>query len=74
MKLPVKTKIGIIVFFFSFVLHADEKSEKEIPSLEFLEFLGSFATENGKWVDPVEVQEMLQATDSNDKPKEKTDD
>jgi hypothetical protein len=30
----------------------------EIPSLEFLEFLGEWETEDGKWIDPEELDQM----------------
>ncbi len=28
------------------------------PSLEFLEFLGEFETEEGEWIDPEELEQM----------------
>jgi hypothetical protein len=34
-----------------------EKGE-EIPSLEFLEFLGEWETEDGRWIDPEELEQM----------------
>lgn len=37
----------------------DETDNPESLSLEFLEFLASFSTEDGKWVDPMEVNEMM---------------
>ena len=30
----------------------------EIPSLEFLEFLGEWETEDGRWIDPEEIDKM----------------
>ena len=74
MTLTANIKSGLVIFFFSFALFADDENEKEIPSLEFLEFLGSFATDNGEWVDPMEIQEMLENTNLNEPQKEKADD
>jgi len=44
----------------------DTSEELEVPSLEFLEFLGSFETDEGEWIDPEslmseEFTELLQA-------------
>lgn len=33
--------------------------EEEPPSLEFLEFLGEFETEDGSWTGPVELEELI---------------
>ena len=38
---------------------AREKSEDtEMPSLEFLEFLGDWETEDGEWIDPEELEQI----------------
>ena len=38
---------------------AREKSEEsEMPSLEFLEFLGDWETEDGEWIDPEELEQI----------------
>ena len=31
---------------------------QEIPTLEFLEFLGEWETEDGRWIDPEELEQM----------------
>lgn len=41
-------------------------SSAELPDLEFLEFLGSWETDSGEWVDPTlfleeEMQELLES-------------
>ena len=33
--------------------------EEDSPSLEFLEFLGEFETEDGSWTGPVELEELI---------------
>ena len=33
--------------------------EEETPSLEFLEFLGEFETEDGTWTGPAELEELI---------------
>ena len=35
-----------------------EEKSGEIPSLEFLEFLGEWETEDGRWIDPEELDQM----------------
>ena len=35
-----------------------EEKSGEIPSLEFLEFLGEWETEDGRWIDPEEIDQM----------------
>jgi hypothetical protein len=35
-----------------------EEKGREIPSLEFLEFLGEWETEDGRWIDPEELDKM----------------
>lgn len=34
------------------------KKEQEVPTLEFLEFLGEWETEDGRWVDPEALEQM----------------
>jgi|APSaa5957512535_1039671.scaffolds.fasta_scaffold216876_2 hypothetical protein len=35
-----------------FAAEEESESELDIPNLEFLEFLGSFETDDGEWIDP----------------------
>ncbi len=35
-----------------------QEAGPEIPSLEFLEFLGEWETEDGRWIDPEEIDKM----------------
>lgn len=35
-----------------FAAEEEAETEAEFPSLEFLEFLGSFETDAGEWIDP----------------------
>ena len=38
-------------------LYAEEHKNKEtMPSIEFLEFLGEWETEEGEWIDPIEYE------------------
>lgn len=41
--------------FYSLSLVA---AEEEAPSLDLLEFLGSFALQQGEWIDPMQLEEM----------------
>lgn len=39
------------------LLFAEEQTSTEtMPSMEFLEFLGEWETEDGEWIDPVELE------------------
>ncbi|MDH3327478.1 MAG: hypothetical protein OEM38_12285 [Gammaproteobacteria bacterium] len=53
----------VLGLIFSINISAEEKIEQ--PDLALLEFLGSFETPDGKWVDPMEIEEMLDQTDKN---------
>ncbi len=58
----------------SLTLHADEEqTESDLPSLEFLEFLGQFETEDGQWADPITMNEMLDLTHISSNEKESDD-
>ncbi len=38
-------------------LFAEEQSaEEDIQTMEFLEFLGEWETEEGEWIDPIELE------------------
>ncbi len=38
-------------------LFAEEQTDNEvIPSVDFLEFLGEWETEEGEWIDPAELE------------------
>ncbi|GJL77368.1 MAG: hypothetical protein NPINA01_03570 [Nitrospinaceae bacterium] len=39
-------------------IESQRKKAQEIPSLEFLEFLGEWETEDGRWIDPEELEKM----------------
>lgn len=50
-----------------------EKTGPEIPSLEFLEFLGEWETEDGRWIEPEEVDKMsLPDTEKKNEEKDET--
>jgi len=40
-----------------------ESNIDELPSLEMLEFLGNFETDDGIWVDPMELEDLLDKTE-----------
>ena len=45
--------------------------DEEIPSLQFLEFLGEFETEDGEWTDPEDINEMEMEDPEQNKNEEK---
>lgn len=62
--------IGFLLSMVPFTLHADDidphkstdtsvgRESQDVPSMELLEFLGYWETENGKWIDPTELDRM----------------
>ena len=75
MEYRIKCKQGLVGLFLlgsvsnAFAAEEDSNPEEilEVPSLEFLEFLGSFETDEGEWIDPEslmmeEFGELLEAT------------
>lgn len=36
----------------------EESENTEMPSLEFLEFLGDWETDDGEWIDPEELEQI----------------
>ena len=36
---------------------------EKIPSLEMLEFLGDFVASDEQWIDPMEIDELIQSAD-----------
>jgi len=51
-----KLRIGAVLFLFA-MMNAIA-GEAQAPSLAFLEYLGQFQTDDGEWVDPLEVDAM----------------
>jgi hypothetical protein len=52
-----KTQVVAAILWFNVVVAAYADSE-ETPSMEFLEFLGEFQTEDGEWIDPLNLVDM----------------
>ena len=79
MKKPVNAKLMLFIYILGIGIYsektfaAEEKINEEIPSLEFLEFLGSFETENGQWIDPMEIENLLKLSAQNVKTEESND-
>ena len=50
-----------------------QETAPEIPSLDFLEFLGEWETEDGRWIDPEELDQMsLPDTEKKNEEKDET--
>jgi len=73
MKRPVSAGLFLLLSAMGSLLYADDKTGDDNLSLEFLEFLGSFETENGQWVDPMEIEDMLKLSTQKQKTEEKND-
>lgn len=61
--------IPLLIVYFSVlsmnIAYSDEKNEA--PNLDFLIFLGTFEDSNGKWQDPMEIDQMLDQDDEIDR-------
>jgi len=71
----VKHLLYLLLCLHPIGLLADEDKHIEEPSLDFLEFLGSWETEtNEDWVDPFVLVEMKHELSSRDTTEEKQND
>ena len=59
MKIIAVNWLAMVICCASPVVHADSVSENDQPSMELLEFLGDWETKDGSWVDPMQLDEML---------------
>jgi len=54
--------------------NADQNKSSDVsPSLELLEYLGEFETEDGEWIDPEELEQMDDINNSPEPPGIKED-
>lgn len=63
----------IILFFCAFTVFDLNANEDETPSMELLEFLGEWETQDGEWFDPVNFLDQ-QERDTAVAQEEQTDD
>lgn len=54
-----KGLLMVMFFLMSMAAVAVQGAEQDSPSLELLEFLGEWETENGRWVDPTEFKDVV---------------
>lgn len=67
---PTLMEAGLLVFFIgvSTVIYPSQghaaqpegELETDAPSMELLEFLADFETEDGRWIGPAELEAMIQ--------------
>ena len=59
-KMVCRVSVCVLLLFLTSSLYADERTNDEqqttVPSIEFLEFLGEWETEQGEWMD-IEILE-----------------
>lgn len=46
----------LLSFSMPTLFAGEQNANEEIPSIEFLEFIGEWETEQGEWIDPVEFE------------------
>lgn len=61
MSYPLSLVIVSFIFFSS-TIYAEEQKEESAISIELLEFLGEWETDDGDWVDPMEFDDDYFAT------------
>ena len=62
----VSTCCYLLLCVVPFVLADDEFNSTAFPSLDFLEFIGEWETEQGEWIDPeiLEINELEQLVET----------
>ena len=64
MKIAQVSLYTLIIFsLISTSSYAEEQVMEKIPSLEMLEFLGDFVASDEQWIDPMEIDELIQSAD-----------
>ena len=66
----MRSEIGSLVLALMMAGTAAEPLSSDAPDAEFLEFLGSFEDEDGVWVDPFELEDMLALSADAETPEE----
>ena len=50
-----------VMTLFSTALYSEDHESADVPSIDFLEFLGEWETSDGEWVDPNELNDEVYA-------------
>jgi hypothetical protein len=64
--------LTLLLLLTSASLYAQEREteqiviDEEAPTTELLEFLGEWETSDGEWIDPIEVELVMQSEQSDD--------
>ncbi len=53
----LRNVLFLIMGFWLTSTIAEETEQEILPSIDFLEFLGEWETDNGVWIDPVELED-----------------
>ena len=61
---------ALLLLNFVAVAHAETGDS---PSMEFLEFLGEFQTDDGEWIDPLKLLDMEQSEPKREQDSDKED-
>ena len=54
--------LGAYLLLCTAAIASEQAEQEEMPSIEFLEFLGSWKTNEGAWVDPLQFIEEDQTS------------
>lgn len=64
MKIAQVSLYTLVIFsLISASSYAEKQGMEDIPSLEMLEFLGDFVANDEQWIDPMEIDELIQSAD-----------
>ncbi len=50
-----------VMTLFPAALYSEDRESAEVPSIDFLEFLGEWQTSDGEWIDPNELNDEVYA-------------
>lgn len=57
-KMVCRVSVYCMLFFCSMpsLLAEEQLNNEQMPSMDFIEFLGEWETEQGEWIDPVDLE------------------
>lgn len=76
--ITILKKNGLIFTFstialFTTVFSDASETNADVPAIELLEFLADFETDDGRWIDPVELEGMMNVNLSDSESEAKDD-
>ena len=73
-KLKVKPIAGCLYGLACLLLPIQSLADDTQPTLELLEFLAEWETDNGEWIDPLQMQNLARQTPEDEQPEAQSND